>query len=313
MNSKKFTVICGVLSLALCSVALAIATLPGTRDLIAHGPLWISFLVAATFFGLTSSMTLWCSRSVHRVEASHERAIEEVRVEGVERFDRFVRRLDHEIKNPLTVIDLTLDHLRHRGHGPIKSEAIDHQLDRLRSLVRSLRHVSEVRHQDLDLEVVGVDELLKQVVETLGEQGLTDHKWISVHCQSIPARLPAIQCDPGLLFLGLYNLVSNAVKYTHEGAEVRVSAEVARNPDFITIQIADSGVGIPSADLQSVWEELGRGTNTGNSEGNGLGLPLASLIVAKHGGTILLDSIEGQGTRVHVDIPITTPDGPKPP
>jgi signal transduction histidine kinase len=115
----------------------------------------------------------------------------------------------------------------------------------------------------------------------------------------------------------LRNLLNNAVKYSPAGGTIEVSlATEVDGPDtWVAIAIEDHGVGIPAADLPTVFEQFHRGRNVaGRIIGTGVGLATARQIVEQHGGTISVTSREGEGTQVTVRLPLleVSPPDPEP-
>jgi two-component system phosphate regulon sensor histidine kinase PhoR len=99
------------------------------------------------------------------------------------------------------------------------------------------------------------------------------------------------------------NLLFNAIKYTPENKTVHLEAK--SQGDYVRIDIADTGIGIPSDELGSVFDEFFRASNARKSEkdGTGLGLSIVKQIVERHGGEITVQSREGQGTTFSVTLP----------
>ncbi len=106
----------------------------------------------------------------------------------------------------------------------------------------------------------------------------------------------------------LDNLVSNAVKFTDDGGTVTVS--IAANGDSALLVVADTGIGIPSDEQGQVFSRFFRAsTATARAiPGTGLGLAISRALVEQHGGTISLESSEGEGTRVTVSLPRQQPE-----
>ena len=101
----------------------------------------------------------------------------------------------------------------------------------------------------------------------------------------------------------LLNVLSNAGKFSHEGAQIVVSAEV--NATGCCIQVSDNGPGIPTEKIPTVLKAYERG-DTGlslNQEGAGLGLPIAKALMEQHGGRLDLSSVVGEGTTVRLNLP----------
>jgi two-component system OmpR family sensor kinase len=114
--------------------------------------------------------------------------------------------------------------------------------------------------------------------------------------------LPTISGDQDLLFLAVHNLVDNALKFTRPGdtVEMRAFEDGAR----LVIEVADTGPGIPAAEVAHIWEELYRGQGARGIAGSGLGLALARAIVERHKGQVGLRSREGQGTVFMMRLPL---------
>jgi two-component system, OmpR family, sensor kinase len=113
--------------------------------------------------------------------------------------------------------------------------------------------------------------------------------------------LSSIEGDRDLLQLAIYNLLDNAIKFTHSGD--RIELEVYQEGNRIVIEVSDSGRGIPEEDLPHVWEELYRSQSVHGIPGSGLGLALVKAIVEKHDGDVEIHSEPGESTTVRIDVP----------
>ena len=104
-----------------------------------------------------------------------------------------------------------------------------------------------------------------------------------------------------MLFLAIYNLLENALKYT----AVTDAIELRTREDgrFVIIEVADTGPGIAMADQPYIWEELYRGEAARGVPGSGLGLALVKAIVTLHEGEVTLSSRSGQGTLITLHLP----------
>ena len=98
------------------------------------------------------------------------------------------------------------------------------------------------------------------------------------------------------------NLLNNAIKYTPEGGTVTVRYRVG---EAVTVQVQDTGIGIPAEDLPHIFEEFYRASNAKQSRivGTGIGLTTVRTLVERYNGTIQLESVEGQGTTITVIFP----------
>jgi two-component system OmpR family sensor kinase len=113
---------------------------------------------------------------------------------------------------------------------------------------------------------------------------------------------PALMAgDAKLLFQVFSNILSNAIKYSPNGARIEVA--MAETADEITVVISDHGIGIPADDLDRVFERYHRGGNVSGIVGTGVGLYLVKMVVDLHRGTVEVQSREGEGSRFTVRLP----------
>jgi signal transduction histidine kinase len=140
----------------------------------------------------------------------------------------------------------------------------------------------------------------------LRHQGTADK-----HRLHFEAALPSLvgTWDAGRLERVLGNLLSNAIKYSPTGGEIAVSLSLSGT--WAELAVADHGLGIPAQDLPHIFERFHRAGNVvGRIPGSGLGLAGTRDIVQQHGGTIHVESVEGQGSRFVVRLPQSTTDAP---
>lgn len=208
---------------------------------------------------------------------------------------RFIQRLDHEMKNPLTAIKVQLDNLQESTTGslPVISD-VRAQADRLVLLTRGLRSLADLETRPLEMEPVDIDELLQEVVDFLEA---TDR--INLDIQRLPWAIPPIEGDRELLLMAFRNLVENALNYSDDSIEVRAR----HTSGHLIVEVIDTGRGIPADDLPMITEELYRGSNVHKVSGSGLGLSIVNRIILRHGGHLELRSRSGQGTIASVQLP----------
>lgn len=214
---------------------------------------------------------------------------------------RLVARLDHEIKNPLQGIRAALaDEPSDRQRA-----SIDIQSKRLMTLLRDLRKIGEVEHMPLETQLVDLPSLTREAVgATMDLPGAQSRRW-EVAFPTAPRPLPPVHGDEDLLFLALLNVLGNAVKYSADGDAIEVRGQTADG--MVTVEIADTGRGIPPAEQELVWEELGRAQEARGIEGSGLGLPMVRAILERHGGSATLESWHGEGTLIRLCLPAAAP------
>jgi two-component system, OmpR family, sensor kinase len=107
--------------------------------------------------------------------------------------------------------------------------------------------------------------------------------------------------DAKLLFQVFSNVLSNAIKYSPDGGVIAVDAAITT--DEIVVAIADHGIGVPTTDLDRLFERYHRGSNVSGIVGTGVGLYLVKMVVDMHGGTVTVDSKEGEGSRFTIRLP----------
>ena len=231
---------------------------------------------------------------------SSNRTLERFRQEQAETHHRFIRRLDHELKNPLTAIRAGLVNLVERGdHSALTS--VQAQVDRLARLTADLRKLAELETQPIEQEPVDLCPLLGEVLELAQERRRSAACPISLNLPRVPWPLPPVDGDRDLLFLALHNLVDNACKFCSPDDTIEIRA--FEDGPSVVVAVADNGPGVHEDDLPHLGEELYRGSEARSVEGSGLGLALVQAIVNRHGGTMTIRSRLGQGTLVALRFP----------
>jgi two-component system OmpR family sensor kinase len=266
----------------------------------------VDLATVALIIGLTLSVMVAAGVLLWELaEWRHRQRIVGVRAQAAEEHRRFLQRLDHELKNPLTAIRAGLANMINGSATDAQREAwssVETQVLRLSRLTSDLRKLAELETRPLERSPVNIAELLQEAVSLAQEQPGADARALTLTLPQAPWTVPDISGDWDLLFLATYNLMDNALKFTRPGdtLEVRASDDGA----FVVIQVADTGPGIPAQELPRVWEELYRGQGARGVPGSGLGLALVRAIVERHGGQVTLRSRAGQGTVVTMRLPV---------
>ena len=217
----------------------------------------------------------------------------------------FVANVSHELKTPITTIksytetlldgDLTFKEMRSFLN------IIDRENNRMANLVSDLLQLSNLDYKSLNLsyEVLDVYELVDSSLEALSvlirDRG---HKIIL----DIPSNIGNVYCDRTSAEQIIINIVSNAIKYTKDSGQIKISAR--NNGDLVDIIVKDNGIGIPKEDLPRIFErfyrvEKGRSRKMG---GTGLGLSIARETARAMGGDISISSEFGSGTEVTINL-----------
>src|SRR4026207_765736 len=224
-------------------------------------------------------------------EKRSRKLIEDSLRESEQGRQRFLRRLDHEIKNPLTGLRAALVNLQEAQAGDERQHAVDNAgraVERLTRLLTDLRKLSDLGDRSIELYIVDVPELLQDAVDAAHVLPAYDGREVSLLIPKVPSPFPCVTGDRDLLVLAVYNLIENALKFTSADDSVEIRA--SEDGKLILIEVADSGVGVPPEDVSKIFEELFRGSNARSTEGSGLGLALVNRIVTLHGGRISVRS-----------------------
>ncbi len=219
--------------------------------------------------------------------------------------DEFVALVSHELRTPLTSILGYLELAREEGE---LSDDVHRFLDvaernshRLLRLVSDLLFIAQVESGKLNLDLCPVDlsRLVRECVETALPRAAEKKIELTVEADD-PCPLRG---DPTRLGQVLDNLVSNALKFTPDGGTIRV--RVVPDGAGAVIEVEDSGLGIPAAELDRLFERFFRTSTVTHLaiQGTGLGLPITKAIVEAHGGTIEVESEEGVGTTFRAKLP----------
>ena len=241
--------------------------------------------------------------------AATEAALSQAADEAAQDRLRFLMRLDHELKNPLTAIRAGLANVDHAGTMAAASAgtaaalaSVSVQAGRITRLVSDLRKLAELETTQIEAAPVDLAGLLREVAEALDEVPAARERMIRVTVPQAPWPLPLIEADRDLLFIAIQNLVANAIKFSAPGDTVEVRA--SEDADALLLEVADTGSGIPQNEIGQVWQELARGRAARSLPGTGIGLALVRVIVVRHGGQVAVRSREGQGTVVSVRLPV---------
>jgi two-component system OmpR family sensor kinase len=283
------------------AAAVAAGQLENHRVYLAGRLIFVAPLIGVLLTGLIAVVLLlqW------RAERNARRAIAAQQARAAEERRRFLQRLDHELKNPLTAIRAGLANLAWLPSTETRQEAlqsVDAQARRISRLAADLRKLAELEVRPLESSAVDMDELLQEVVELARERADGGERRLTLTVPRAPWPLPAVHGDRDLLFLAVHNLVDNAIKFTAPGdtVEIRAFEDGAR----VILEVADTGPGIPRDEVPHIWDELYRGEGARAVPGSGLGLALVQAVTERHGGHCQVRSRAGQGTVFSLSLPV---------
>ena len=219
----------------------------------------------------------------------------------------FVANVSHEFKTPLTAIQgfaetLLGGALEDPNNNRRFLEIIRDHAAQLARVTNDLLKLARIEAGKLEVQLgpVSVSEVIEMCAETTllraGRKGIEFEA-------NIPAELPAVRADARLLREVLQNLLDNATQYTPAGGRVEVQADAG--PRDVKITVADTGIGIPLADQERIFERFYRVDAARSREegGTGLGLSIARHIVETLGGRLWVESEVGQGSRFSFTLP----------
>jgi PAS domain S-box-containing protein len=223
--------------------------------------------------------------------------------------DEFIGSVSHELRTPLTSIIGYVELLRdERGSGPQLNyfvEVIERNTQRLLRLVGDLLFLSGLQSGNLGLEFhqANLAEITATAVDEQRAQAERKHIDLSL---SVTAA-PRLTVDSGRISQLLSNLISNALKFTPDGGRVEVGLGIEGDQAVLTV--TDTGMGVPAADLELVFDRFYRTALATQQAipGTGLGLTITRAIAESHGGTITIDSEEGRGSTFKVSLPLHPP------
>lgn len=220
----------------------------------------------------------------------------------------FISVAAHELRGPITVIRGYLDVLAQELKPKLVSNEIelidrlDVSASRLSGYVNNILNVAKYdrKHLQLHLQEVSFESVYQSVADDLMLRARTQNRLLAV---SIPHDLPTVAADSNSLSEVFANLIDNAIKYSHEGGSIRITAVV--DGDFVKCTIEDHGIGIPGSVASNLFKKFYRSHRSRSSvAGTGLGLFISRVIVESHGGHIGFISKEGAGSTFYFSVPI---------
>jgi signal transduction histidine kinase/PAS domain-containing protein len=230
-----------------------------------------------------------------------ERALRE-RNEALETAGRlkseFIASVSHELRTPLNTILGFAEILNNQYFGPLDPSQLEysrgiidssHQLMALIDDILDLATI-EAGYMVLERGRVDILDMLQAVMSLTRERARSHGLDLGLRC---PAQIGAIEADERRLKQALFNLISNAIKFTPPGGAIGIEAQ--RCGGDLLLTVADTGIGIAAADQARMFEKFARGKR---QAGSGLGLSLVRSLIELHGGTVEIESAPGCGTRV---------------
>lgn len=252
---------------------------------------------------LTQEFNAMANRLSERDARLHSQHAALLRSERLATIGRMTSLITHELRNPLSSINLNaemlMDSLHEHGIDPVDPEV----MPLLKTIIEEIDHLREITEEYLVYARLPSPKLGHEQLDDI-VQGLIDfHIWewnqeeaqieLAIHKRDIP-----IQGDAHQLRQALLNILRNAVEANSPGKAIQV--DVDTQEDFALVQIKDQGDGIDQATLARLFEPF----FTTKSSGTGLGLAMTQQIIEEHHGEIQIESLPGQGTTFTIRLPL---------
>lgn len=288
-------------------------------DLVRYNPpltsaSWLEFftIVFVLYFILDVSLVFYAQyqtrlRQIERIKAENARTKAAYEVKS-----QFLSTVSHELRTPLTSIKASLDLINAGALGKVPSDLTPalaiaaKNASRLSALIDDLLDLQKIEAGEMvfHFETVNVRELVEEAIES--NKGYADHLDIKV-TTSFPRDDIFIEGDHSRLMQVLANLLSNALKFSHEGGTVQVGALLTG--EKVRIWVRDNGVGIPENSKDKVFGKFSQvdSSDVRRVGGTGLGMSITKQIVERHDGKVDYESELGNGSTFYVELDRKSP------
>jgi signal transduction histidine kinase len=221
-----------------------------------------------------------------------------------------ISNVSHELRTPLAHIKGYVELLEEEDLGELTLEqnkamsVISRATVRLGQLIEDLIAFSTASREgmELKLETVSIPPLARDSIERSKPKAAQEGVKLRM---SVDKGIPPVRADFEKLSWVIYQLLDNAIKFTHEGGRVKLWAEHVSG--FVTIAVTDNGIGIPSNKIDEIFQPFHQldGSATRRYSGTGLGLALVKQIIDAHGSKISAESIEKKGSTFRFELPVS--------
>lgn len=211
----------------------------------------------------------------------------------------FVSNVSHELRSPLASANAMVEVLEagamdDRDLARDFLDRISDDIARMTALVDELLELSRLEsgQMPIHLSPVSVGDVIAGTVERFSFAAASTGVQLA---QSVPPDMPYVMAEEGKLSQILTNLVENALRFTPDGGRITLSAE--RDAQWVTVSVADTGIGIPREHLSHIFERFYKVDRSRRDGGTGLGLAIVKHLVQAHGGEVSATSVEGEGSE----------------
>lgn len=219
---------------------------------------------------------------------------------------RFIADASHELRTPTAVVISGLEVALNNKKLDFSTakKTLESSLEEMRDFSKLSNNLLDISKYDtlahVEFETIRIDELVKSVVEK--DKNLAANKEIKIEAKiNSEALVWGNRVELARMF---YNLLDNAIKYTHSNGTIEITDKIVLNKYVLNIN--DNGVGIAKDIIDKIFDPFFRGNSSSNVKGAGLGLTLVKKIIERHNGTISIKSQENKGTNVTISLPISS-------
>jgi signal transduction histidine kinase len=229
--------------------------------------------------------------------------------------------MSHELRTPLNAVIGFSEVLQDRLFGDLNDKQAEYVADihdsgrHLLALINDILDLSKIEAGRMDLQITpfALSDVVQNSVALSRERATRDGIALGV---DVDPGIGVIEADERMLKQVLFNLLSNALKFTPKGGHVAVGAQAVG--DNVLVSVRDDGVGIAAADQARIFEEFQQVGTSHLQEGTGLGLAISRRFIELHGGTLRVESEPGRGSTFTFALPRTqgaaiAPDREAPP
>ncbi len=223
----------------------------------------------------------------------------------------FLANMSHELRTPLNAIMGFAEIMESELLGPVGAPKYKEYLsdihlsaDHLVNVISDILDISRIEsgHQELDLSTFDFKRMIEDIIRLVSQSAIS--AGVELHyCQSDAEEPQNIRADEVASKQMLFNLVSNAIKFTDHGGQIDISHEMTG--EYLDLHVQDSGIGISEENMVKVVEPFfqAEGAYFRQHHGTGLGLALTKTLIELHGGRLAIESVVGAGTRVTLRFP----------
>ena len=215
---------------------------------------------------------------------------------------RLIDEMIHQTRTPLTILKTKLEGIDD-GVILMDKNVINICEEQIKNITYIISNIGNMIEAEKEIEIINlerfqIDKMIDQIITGMKTQ--FERKGIDLVCKTNISE--PIYTDRNLLSQCIYNILTNAYKYTQPGGSVEV--EYFFTDDNINIVVRDTGTGIKKDELEKIFEPYYRGSSSNNSKGEGIGLYIARENVRKIGGSISAASTEGKGSEFTIRLPL---------